>query len=151
MPAAVLEEMNKLVEVAIQAAGAELHKGKDDFLPFGIMKNAKGDMQFVRWQKPNPPPPLEVLRGILLTIRGQARNPEVVAAVTVAPSAVPTKEGIDVKGIRCEVDHRKGGPRVVFVPYTREGGKVVTGTLVYLPGNNPVFADPQPAPAAAGK
>lgn len=146
----VLEDMSKLVEAAIQHAGRELEKGVDEFLPYGVLQLASGEAKLVHWQKPNPPPLPEVMRGIVLTLRQLGRAPDVVAAVTVAPTAVNTEEGIVVKGIRCEVDHRDGEPRIVFVPYTREDGKVLTGTPVYLPGRNPIFVRPGDENAGAG-
>lgn len=146
----VLDDMSKLVEAAIQHAGRELEKGVDEFLPYGVLQLASGEAKLVHWQKPNPPPLPEVMRGIVLTLRQLGRAPDVVAAVTVAPTAVNTEEGIVVKGIRCEVDHRDGEPRIVFVPYTREDGKVLTGTPVYLPGKNPIFVRPGDENAAAG-
>lgn len=146
----VLDDMSKLVEAAIQHAGRELEKGVDEFLPYGVLQLASGEAKLVHWQKPNPPPLPEVMRGIVLTLRQLGRAPDVVSAVTVAPTAVNTEEGVVVKGIRCEVDHRNGEPRIVFVPYTRENGKVLTGTPVYLPGKNPIFARPGDENAAAG-
>lgn len=138
----VVGTMNALVEAAIQHAGRELEKGVDEFLPYGVLQLASGEARMVQWQKPNPPPLPEVMRAIFLTMVQAARAPEVLAAVTVAPTAVNTEQGIVVKGLRCEVDHRDGEPRIVFVPYTRENGKVLTGTPVYLPGKNPVFLRP---------
>lgn len=146
----ILDAMSSLVESAIQHAGRELEKGTDEFLPYGVVQLTSGEAKLVHWQKPNPPPLPEVMRGIVLTLRQLGRAPDVVAAVTVAPTAVNTEEGIVVKGIRCEVDHRDGEPRIVFVPYTREDGKVLTGTPVYLPGKNPIFVRPGDENAAAG-
>lgn len=149
VPPEVLEAMSKLVESAVQEAGRELEKGVDEFLPYGVVLLKSGEAKMVRWQKPNPPPLPEVMRAIVLTLRQIGRTPDVVAAVSVAPTAVNTEEGIVVKGIRCEVDHRDGEPRIVFVPYTREDGKVLTGTPVYLPGKNPIFVRPGDQAAAA--
>lgn len=158
VPPAVADAMSKLVEAAIQHAAVDLAKGVDDFLPYGVLQLKSGELRHVAWTRPNPPPPMDVLTGIVVTLREQARqNPQVVAAITVAPSAVQTVDGQTVKGMRCEVDHRDGAPRVVFIPYTRENGKVVTGTMLYLAGPNPVFeraaapAATPAAPAAAAK
>lgn len=148
VPAEVLTAMNKLVEVAIQRAAEDLSKGVDEFKPYAVLQLKSGELKNVHWNVPNPPPPFEMLRGIVLTVRKNTQqNPDIVAAVTVAPSEVPTKEGVRVKGIRCEVDHRDGEPRVVFIPYTREEGKLVTGSNLYLPGTNPLFLRPGDAAA----
>lgn len=156
IPADVGEEMNKLVELAVQGASAPLQKG-DDFPPYGVLLMADGKLQAVRWSKPNPPPPIEMFRQIFLATRAQATKPDVVAAVTVAPTSVPTTDGaMRVNGIRAEVDHRRGAPRLVFIPYVRENGKLVLGTTVYQPGVNPIFehgpaaAAPAPKTPAAG-
>ncbi|MFZ5698113.1 MAG: hypothetical protein ACOY9J_05245 [Pseudomonadota bacterium] len=156
IPADIGEEMNKLVEMAVQGASAPLQQG-DDFPPYGVLLMADGTLQAVRWNKPNPPPPIEMFRQIFLATRAQATKPDVVAAVTVAPTSVPTTDGaMRVNGIRAEVDHRRGAPRLVFIPYVRENGKLVLGTTVYQPGVNPIFehgsaaAAPAPKTPAAG-
>ncbi len=150
IPADVVVEMNKLVEMAVQGASAPLQKG-DDFAPYGVLLMTDGTLQAVRWNKPNPPPPIEMFRQIFLATRAQAAKPDVVAAVTVAPTSVPTTDGtMRVNGIRAEVDHRRGAPRLVFIPYVREDGKLVLGTTVYQPGVNPIF-EHGPAAAAAPK
>ncbi len=156
IPADVVVEMNKLVETAVQGASAPLQKG-DDFAPYGVLLMTDGKLQAVRWNKPNPPPPIEMFRQIFLATRAQAAKPDVVAAVTVAPTSVPTTDGtMRVNGIRAEVDHRRGAPRLVFIPYVRENGKLVLGTTVYQPGVNPIFehgsaaAAPAPKTPAAG-
>lgn len=153
---AVRDEMSKLVEQAVQLSSAELQKG-DTFTPYGVLKLADGSLKSVLWKQPNPPPTMEIFRRIYFSLQAEAaRNPQVIAAVTVAPSAVTTTDGkTQVNGIRAEVDHRNGAPSLVFIPFMREDGKLVFGTSVYQPGRNPVFphglqaADAAAKPAAA--
>lgn len=137
----VVETMNKLVDVAVtRRALGDIAEGHDDFLPYGVLLLSSGETRLVSWQKPNPPPALDVLKGIFVTMQRQVQQDlNIVAAVTISPSGATTEEGKLVKGIRCEVDHRKGEPRIVFIPYAVEAGKVVTGTPIYLASTNPVF------------
>lgn len=149
---AVRDEMSKLVEEAVQLASPELQKG-DTFTPYGVLKLADGSLKSVQWKKPNPPPTMEIFRRIYFSMQAEAaRNPQVIAAVTVAPSAVTTTDGkTQVNGIRAEVDHRNGAPSLVFIPFMREEGKLVFGTSVYQPGRNPVFPHGLQAADAAAK
>lgn len=153
MPAEVVEAMNKLVDLAVtRRALSDIGKGHDDFLPYGVLLLSSGETRLVSWQKPNPPPALDVLKGIFVTMQRQAlQDLGIVAAVTVSPSGATSEKGELVKGIRCEVDHRKGEPRIVFIPYAKEGGKVVTGTPIYLASSNPVFPHIGKSTAGAAK
>lgn len=146
---AVRLEMSKLVEQAVQLVSPELQKG-DNFTPYGVLKLADGSLKSVLWKQPNQPPAMEIFRRIYFSMQAEAaRNPQVVAAVTFAPSAVVTTDGkTQVNGIRAEVDHRQGEPTVVFIPFARENGQLVFGTNVYQLGSNPVFPHGTPAPAA---
>lgn len=149
-PADVLETMSNLVEAAVtRRALVEINEGREEFLPYGVMLLSSGETRLVSWQKPNPPPALDVLRAIFTAMQRQAmQDLNVVAVVTVAPSGATTDKGEIVKGVRCEIDHRKGEPRIVFIPYIHKDGKISTGSPVYLAGNNPVF--PHPGKATAG-
>lgn len=150
VPDAVLAEMNKLVEQAVQGAAGPLQTG-DEFTPYGVIQNEDGTLQMLSWNKPNPPPALEIFRQIFLTMRAEAASrPQVVAAVTVAPTSVPTTDGaMRVNMIRAEVDHRRGAPRMVLIPYTRASGKLELGTPVYKVGTNAVFDHSAQLAAAA--
>lgn len=152
-PAEVLETMSNLVEAAVtRRALIEVREGREDFLPYGVMLLASGETRLVSWQKPNPPPALDVLRGIFAAMQRQAmQDLNVVAVVTVAPSGATTDKGEIVRGVRCEIDHRKGEPRIVFIPYMNKDGKISTGSPVYLASNNPVFPHPGKATAGANK
>lgn len=136
----VLAEMNKLVERAVQGAAGPLQSG-DEFTPYGVIQTNDGVLQALRWNKPDSPPALEIFRQIFLTMRAEAAaRPEVLAAVTIAPTSVPTTDGAKrVNMIRAEVDHRRGAPRMVLIPYTRVSGKLELGTPVYKVGTNAVF------------
>lgn len=152
LPEDVLKQMGELIEKAIQPASGPLQTS-DDFQPYGVLMHQDGSLQVVRWTQPNPPPPMELLKKIFRAVMIESLKPDVIAAATVAPSSVPTADAkTRVKGIRAEVDHRRGEPRVVFIPYTHENGKLVLGTTIYLPGVNPVFEHPKaggaPAPQA---
>lgn len=143
MPEAVREQMSALIQQGVQLAAAPLQAG-DDFLPYGVMQLKDGSLKQVQWKKPNPPPPQEVLRGIFLTMMQEAaRNQDVIAIVTVAPTMVSgtTDDGkaVQVHMVRAEADHRDGAPRLALLPYTRENGKIEFGTTIYRVGNNPLF------------
>lgn len=147
----IKKEMERLVEEAIKPLAVELEKS-DHFTPYGVLRKKDGGLQMLRWGKPNPPEDMQVFREINRMIRDQTKRPEIVAAVTVATTTIPTADGKgQVYGIRAEVDHREGTPLVVVVPYARENGKLVLGTLIYRVGKNPMFDRPKAveAPEAA--
>lgn len=152
IPDDVLEQMNKLVVEAVQLASPSLQKG-DEFPSYGVLQLKDGSLKAVSWQKPNPPKGMVLFRQIYYAMRTETqRNPDVIAGVTIAPAAenATTNDGksVVVHGIRAEVDHRQGAPRLVFLPYTREDGKIVFGSNLYQAGSNPLFEHPAPAPAA---
>lgn len=150
----VLAEMGSLVERAIQEAAGPLQT-QDDFEPYAVFRRADGSMQVMRWQSKTPtserPPAMEIFRMLNVSLLEVGRrDPSVVAAVTVAATSVPTTDGKQhVSGIRAEVDHRHGVPQIVFIPYARENGKLITGTPAYTPGTNVLFARETAQPAVA--
>ncbi|MFZ5722425.1 MAG: hypothetical protein ACOY33_02070 [Pseudomonadota bacterium] len=157
IPADVREEMSKLVTQAAQLASGPLQAG-DEFQPYGVLLLNDDTLKSVNWQKPNPPPALEVFRQIYFAMQREAqKNPAVKAAVTIAPTATmatvsdQSKKTVQVQMLRAEVDHRRGSPLIVLLPYTRENGKIVFGETKYLPGQNAIFLRGQPAAPAAAK
>ena len=151
MSDAVRKEMETLVFEAVQVASPSLQTA-DTFEPYGVLKMRDGRLQIVRWGKPNPPPATEIFRQITLAIRSESRKPEVVAAITVAPTELPTSDGkTRVHGIRAEVDHREGAPQLVLIPFGRDNGKLILGTTVYTRGTNPLFDHAAIAAAAAAE
>lgn len=153
VPEAVREEMSALVEKAIQLASAPLQEG-DAFLPYGVLQLKSGELKQVQWKQPNPPVAQEVLKGIVVTMmREIAQNPDIVAGVTIGPSmatgTTQTGETMPVHGLSALVDHRNGAPRLAFMPYVREDGKINFGTTVYQMGAVPLFDHGQGAAAAA--
>lgn len=159
---AVIEAMGKLVEQGVQVASPSLQKG-DDFEPYAVLQLKDGTLQYVGYQKPNPPPEnappaMEIFKRITLTVLDATRkNPDIVAAATFAASSSTTSDGKTmVPMIRAEVDHREGTPLLVLIPFQRDkDGKPVFGTTPSMPGTNFLFFHEQadapatPAPAAA--
>lgn len=149
----VLAQMNDLVEKAVQVVAAPLQTS-DAFLPYAVLLKADNSLQYVRWTLPKSPPAADVLRLIRQSVIAEtAKLPDVVAAATVAGGSTLTTDGMTrVNGLYVEVDHRRGEPRTIFMPYLREKGKLVFGTMVYLPGTNALFdrgmASATPAAAA---
>lgn len=155
VPEAVREEMSALVEKGVQLASAPLQEG-DAFLPYGVLQLKSGELKQVQWKQPNPPAAQEVLKGIIITMmREIAQNPDVVAGVTIGPSmatgTTQTGETMPVHGLSALVDHRHGAPRLAFMPYVREEGKINFGTTVYQLGAVPLFDHGQGAAASAAK
>ncbi len=143
VPADVLAQMNDLVEKAVQVASAPLQTS-DAFLPYAVLLKADNSLQYVRWTLPQSPPAAEVLRLIRMSVIEAAKGPDVVAAVTVAGGSTMTTDGMTrVNGLHVEADHRRGEPRTIFMPYLRDKGKLVFGTMVYLPGINALFGHGQ--------
>lgn len=143
VPQAVRDEMSALVEKAVQLASAPLQEG-DAFLPYGVLQLKSGELKQVQWKQPNPPVAQEVLKGIVITMmREIAQNPDIIAGVTIGPSmatgTTQTGETMPVHGLSALVDHRHGAPRLAFMPYVREDGKINFGTTVYQMGAVPLF------------
>lgn len=151
VPQAVRDEMSALVEKAVQLASAPLQEG-DAFLPYGVLQLKSGELKQVQWKQPNPPVAQEVLKGIVITMmREIAQNPDIIAGVTIGPSmatgTTQTGETMPVHGLSALVDHRHGAPRLAFMPYVREDGKINFGTTVYQMGAVPLFDHGQGAAA----
>jgi hypothetical protein len=153
---AVVEAMGKLVEQGVQVASPSLQKG-DDFEPYGVLQLKDGSLQYVGYQKPNPPPEnpppaMEIFKRVTLTVLDATRkNPDIVAAATFASSSSTTSDGKTmVPMIRAEVDHRDGTPLLILIPFQREkDGKLVFGSTPSLPGTNFLFFREQAAAAPA--
>lgn len=154
VPADVLAEMDKLVEKAVQLAAAPLQKS-DAFLPYAVVQYADGTLKELRWTLKQTPATAEVLRRMRVAAATEAKKPEVMAVVVVAVGSVPANKDkggtLDLNGLTVDVDHRRGEPRAVFMPYLREKGKPVFGTLVYLPGAVAFFEHGKPAAKPAVK
>ncbi len=153
IPEAVRQQMNELIEKAVQAISPVLQKG-DEFLPYGVLQMKDSSLKLVEWKQPNPPAVPEVLRGIFITIvKEAAKNSDVVATAIVSPTSTmgtPVGGGspMQVHGLRVEADHRDGSPVWAFMPYERTAEGIKFGTVLYQGSQNPVFAHGKAAAAA---
>lgn len=131
--------MGEMVDIGLMLFVKEFQKsGK--VLPQGIIRTASGTTQGIVWSGDNPPPATEMFKNIHQSMRSAARNQEVVAAVIVMTTSVPTKDRTaSVDGVRVEVDHRNGRSSIVFIPYVYASGKLQLGRMIYLRGETPIF------------
>ena len=141
LPEDVRADMNVLVErLARVAAEGVMRAGT--FRPFGGVLNPDKTVGMSYWNAKDQVAPSdkvileEIFRHVKKTV---AESPAVMAAAIASPMSVPREGGGTVSGIRVEVDHRRGEPRIVFIPYVVNDGKFSLLEPVYSTGRNAMF------------
>lgn len=137
----VRADMNVLVERLARVAAEGIMRG-GTFRPFGGVLNPDKTVELSYWNSKEQVAPSDkvILEGIFRHVKKTtADTPAVMAAAIASPMAVPREGGGTVSGIRIEVDHRRGEPRIVFIPYAVNDGKFALLEPVYSTGRNAMF------------
>ena len=115
----------------------------------GAVLKQDGTIELLGRSDQNTAPARETLALVLAAVRQHTAEADVVAGALVGLMQVTGPKG-PIDGIRIEVDHRRGVPTIVFLPYIRQAsGQLAFGQQATRPGSNAMFEHPAAAPAKA--